>query len=509
MCGSGKHGFSCGGSCCGQPWTRREFFSGSAGLAAAAGSTSLLRVQTAGGTVQPAESRIALKVLPVFIFRPYERKEATSWRWSGAFFSEEQAEAERSRIRQELKVMAADCPFPLQFEPLQTVGTKDQAALAANGGHDVVLIYGAQREPEVIEVLLGAGKPALMFVRLHSGPFYYMYIGVHGHLLRQRTDSLRQPGFSLDDIVVDKPDELVWRLRSLYALKAMRGKRIVTIGGSDGWGGHPEAVDRARDIWPLELRNVSYEELGAHIQHAVQDAQLVPACKTQAQQLLRQKRVTLETGPGFVERAFVLLEVFRKLLAASETDAITVNNCMTTIMPISKTTACLPLMLLNDSGHMAFCESDFVSIPAGILLRYVSGQPVFLCNPSLPYDGQVTVSHCTAPSMMNGATPQPVRLLTHYESDYGAAPKVEMPKGQILTVIDADFANMRWLGFVGEVTDSPSYPICRTQISIRVKGDSRRLAEETRGWHWIVAFGDHLDKAGYAARKAGINWLAL
>jgi hypothetical protein len=508
MCGSGRHAFDAGGPCCGHPWTRREFIAGSAGLAAA-GSVPLDCSQAAGGTAQPAVSRVPLKVLPVFIFRPYERKEATSWRWSGAFFSEDQAESERRRIRQELEAMAAGCPFPLQFEPLQTVGTKDQAALAAGGGHDVVLIYGAQREPEVIEVLLRAGKPALMFVRLHSGPFYYMYIGVHGHLLRQRTDSLRQSGFGLADVVVDRPDELVWRLRSLHALKSMRGKRIVTIGGSDGWGGHPEAVDRAREIWPLDLRNVSYEELGRNIQDALQNRQQISACRAQAQQLLGQSRVTLETDEGFVERAFVLLKVFRKLLAASDTDAITVNNCMSTIMPISRTTACLPLMLLNDTGHMAFCESDFVSIPAGILLRYVSGNPVFLCNPSLPYDGQVTVSHCTAPSRMDGTKPQPIRLLTHYESDYGAAPKVEVPKGQVLTVVDAGFAGTRWLGFVGEVADSPFYPICRTQISIRIKGDSRRLAEETMGWHWMVAFGDHLDKMGYAARKAGIDWLAL
>ncbi len=454
-------------------------------------------------------SRIPLKVLPAFVFRPCEKKEATSWRWSGAFFAEEDAELERRSIQHELGRMATDSSFPIRFEPLQTVGTKDRAALAANGDHDVVLIYGAQREPEVMEALLRPDKPALMFVRHHSGPFYYMYIGVHGHFLRQRTDSIRQSMFGLRDVVVDKPGELIWRLRSLYALKNMRSKKIVTIGGSDGWGGHPEAVDRARDLWNLDLRNVSYEELGGRIRDALRDTRKISACKAEAQQLLRQKRVTLETDERFVERAFVLLDVFRSLLAENETDAITVNNCMSTIMPISETTACLPLMLLNDTGHMAFCESDFVSIPAGILLRYVSDTPVFLCNPSLPHDGQVTVSHCTAPSRMDGTTPQRLRLLTHYESDYGAAPKVEMPKNQVVTILDADFSSKRWLGFLGEVIDSPFYPICRTQIDIRIRGDFRRLAEEIRGWHWILAFGDHLDKVGYAVRKAGIDWLAL
>ncbi|NWG14472.1 MAG: sugar isomerase [Acidobacteria bacterium] len=445
----------------------------------------------------------------MFIFKPCERKDATSWRWSGAFFAEGDAELERQRIRQELDRMEAGSAFPIRFATLQTAGTKDQASTLADADDDVVLVYGAQREPEVIEALLRPGKPALMFVRQNSGPFYYMYIGVHGHFLRQRTDSIRKSGFDLTDVVVDRQDELVWRLRSLYALKNMRDKRIVTIGGSDGWGGHPEAVQRAREFWGFDLLDVSYTQLGDRIQRALQDPRLLSACRKEAQQLLSQKRVTLETDQGFVERAFILQSVFGSLLREAETDAITVNNCMSTIMPISKTTACLPLMLLNDAGYMALCESDFVAIPADILLRYISETPVFLCNPSFPHDGRVTVSHCTAPSRMDGTTALPIRILTHYESDYGAAPKVEIPKQQIVTILDADFAGKRWLGFLGEVIDSPFYPICRTQINIRVKGDFGRLAEEIRGWHWMVAFGDHLDKLGYALRKAGVGWLAV
>ena len=46
---------------------------------------------------------------------------------------------------------------------------------------------------------------------------------------------------------------------------------------------------------------------------------------------------------------------------------------------------------------MAFCESDFVIIPAGVLLHYVAGKPVFLHNSTFPHDGIVTCAHCTAP----------------------------------------------------------------------------------------------------------------
>lgn len=42
--------------------------------------------------------------------------------------------------------------------------------------------------------------------------------------------------------------------------------------------------------------------------------------------------------------------------------AFTIRNCMSTIILMSKTTACLTLSLLNDEGRIAFCESDLVSI---------------------------------------------------------------------------------------------------------------------------------------------------
>ncbi len=178
-------------------------------------------------------------------------------------------------------------------------------------------------------------------------------------------------------------------------------------------------------------------------------------------------------------------------------------------MPISGTTACQTLSLLNDEGYLAFCESDFVVIPAGILLHYLCGTPVFFCNPSMPHKGIVTVSHCTAPAKMDGHQACPVRLLTHYESDFGVAPKVEMPKGQAVTVINADFSSRRWLGFEARILDSPFFPICRTQLDLEIRATGERLAEEIRGFHWMLAYGSHLREVGYAVRKAGLDWLAV
>ena len=166
----------------------------------------------------------------------------------------------------------------------------------------------------------------------------------------------------------------------------------------------------------MDLVDCRYEDLGPRIGDALKKAELVKACGAAADRYLGQRGVELETTREFVTNAFVLTEVFKDVMDEAETDAITVNNCMGTIMGLSKTTACLPLSLLNDDGYLAFCESDFVVIPSGVLLHYISGMPVFLNDPTFPHDDMVTLAHCTAPRKMDGKKLEPAKILTHFES---------------------------------------------------------------------------------------------
>jgi len=84
-----------------------------------------------------------------------------------------------------------------------------------------------------------------------------------------------------------------------------------------------------------------------------------------------------------------------------------------------------------------------------------------------------------------------------------------MPVGQLVTLVDPDCAQVRWLGLVAEVIDNPSFSICRTQQDVRIRGDSKRLAREIRGSHWMMAYGDYLAEMGYAAEKLGLEWLNI
>ena len=175
--------------------------------------------------------------------------------------------------------------------------------------------------------------------------------------------------------------------------------------------------------WKLDIQELPYAELGSLIKAARGDSAAVALAKKRADAYLKQPGTTLETARKFVENAMLLDQIFRGILAEQKCRAITINQCMGTIMPLAETTACLTLSTLNDDGYLAFCESDFVVIPAGMLMASISGHPMFLNDPTYPHDGMITLAHCTAPRKMDGHTVEPARILTHFESDYGARPR--------------------------------------------------------------------------------------
>lgn len=496
--------------CPGSALSRRNFL---ADVGTAAVALPALRASVAAQAKDPVRQtpiRTPLKVQPVLLYDIPKRRQATSWRPWGGVQTEQEAAAEKERIRRELAEMSAPAGLPLEILSVESVQNPDQAAAIVKGAQDVTLVYAASGGVKALEVLTPPGKWNLVFVRHRSGPVYLWYEIAHPRFLRKTVDEYGQPGMGVEDVVVDSHAEVLYRLRGLYGLKNILGKRIVAVGGPGGWGvGGRKAPERAREVWKLDIQTVSYPDLGERIKQARQNDALVKRCHSAAEKYLKQKGVALETPKQFVLNAFVLTEVFRDLLDEARTDAITINQCMGTIMPISETSACLPLNLLNDDGYMAFCESDFVVIPSGILLHYISGKPVFMNDPTYPHDGLVTQAHCTAPRRMDGQHLEPVRILTHFESDYGAAPKVEMKKGQRVTNLVPDFAVHKWVGFEGEIVDNPFLAICRSQIDVQIKGDTNKLLEEMKGFHWMTCYGDYLRETGYALKKVGVDWLKV
>jgi len=519
-CGAGRHPGCCG---CGGPGPagageigRRDFLKAGGVSLGALAMTELTYESLAetSPSAQPcgAAARKPLVVKPILSYSTPTRRPQRSWRNWGGIETQQDADAEAKRITGELAKLAAEADFPLTV--LDVAGVRNPAeaekALAGAGEADAVIVYAAGGWSGVLDVAAKSGKHVMFFLRHRSGPVYLWYEILSPRYLRRHTDKLSIEGLDNRDVVVDSMVELEWRLRGLCGLKNALGARIVAIGGPAGWGpsGRP-APERSRQKWKLDIRTAEYKELGGLLKAAFADDKAVAEARRRADAYLADKTVELKTDRAFVDNAFLLEDVFRRIMAKAGASAITVNSCMGTIMPISKTTACLTLSLLNDAGYMAFCESDFVAIPAGILLASISGQPHFLNDPTFPHDGVITLAHCTAPRRMNGHDLEPVKLLTHFESDYGAAPKVEMRKGQKVSMVIPDFAFEKWIGLSGEIADVPFLPICRSQIDVAYKVPDLVLADAMPGFHWELVYGDYLREAGYALRKTGIDWQQL
>ncbi len=502
-------------NCCGCATSnigRRSFL---AALGTTAAGTAVLAAPgdaaaAATPRMKPSLEKKALVVQPVLAYHLAQRRDQTSWRSWGGLHNMADVDQEVNRIGEELKTLEGEAEFPLDIRSIQHVTKQSEAEAMRNGDADLMLIYGASGGGGEMETLISPDRHNIVFVRHRSGPAYLWYEIAHPRLLRKTVDVYGQPGLEPADVVVDEYGDVLWRMRSLYALKNTVGSRIVCIGGPSGWGAlGGEAPKIAAELWKMDLQTVNYEDLGKRIVAANKDPKRVQQSEDDAKKYLSDAGVQLETDAGFISRAFLLTQVFEDLMAEAKAQAITVNHCMGTIMPLSETTACMPLSFLNDAGMMAFCESDFAVIPSGVLLHHIASMPVFLQDPTYPHHGVVTVAHCTAPRRMDGKNLEKARIMTHFESDYGAAPKVDMKLGQVITMIDPDFEDKQWIGFRGTIEANPFLDICRSQIDVAIEGDWKRLMEDMKGFHWMMAYGDHLKETGYALRKLGVGWYNL
>jgi len=467
------------------------------------------------GTLQAADDtapvamptpRKPLIVKPILCHNIAIRREAASWRNWGGIQSVEEANEEVVRIKKELEGVKQRADYPVEFLDVGVCTNVNQLRDHPDIEKcDTILLYGSGHNIFGVETF---GKDVVLFQRWDSGPVYRHIITISARFLRQHTDEQAIPGIRNSDVVVDNPEELDWRFRALCGLKNSKGAKIITIGGASAWaqpyGSVPEI---AKNIWNYEYHNISYDEMRKLIEEVKADEKAMERAKKRADAYLKIPGTKLETRKDFFVLSFLLDDLFRVLMKEVGTNMITVNSCMGAIMPASKTTACLTLTTLGDDGYLAFCESDFVAIPSGILLTNICGKPVFFGNPCFPINGTSTICHCSAPRKMDGKNFDPVRIVTHYESDYGAAPWVDFQRGVVTTHIVPSFKSDRWVGMKGIVVDVPFKPSsCRSQITVRRECSDELLADNLVGFHWMTCYGDYRKEIGYALRRVGIQW---
>ena len=492
--------------------TRRGFLGGSATvggllLASSAGSQPASQVQPEDW---PPGKPIAVQ--PILSYDTPQRGEKTSWRPYGAIHSAELAAAEARRIEAELKALAETSEFPLTPRPV--VLAENEASIdkvIAESDADVLMPYAAGGAVEWFWKLANCGKPNIMFLRHKSGPYYLYHEIVHWRVLRHHEDAMAEPNFDVWDVVVDDYDELQWRLRALYGLKNARGTKVLAIGSLTAYSGPAQENGPrvAKDLWGYEIEVVPREDFAQRLQRARDNAEFMKSVEDQTDRFLSNPQISLQTERRFVVNSFAAWKVCRSLLEEKNAFNFGFDRCMNhDVIAMLDTPPCLILALANDAGYTAYCHTDLSHTMPGVLLRWIASRPSFVCNTHFPHHGIYTVAHCAAPMKMDGHNLEPVTLMTHFESDYGVASKVEYAKGQIVTLIQPDLHCTRWHGFRGTIVDTPALPMCRSQMDIAIDGDVKRITERIEGFHAQVVYGDYLREAGYALKKlGGMEWV--
>jgi len=495
--------------------SRRGFLGGVGGAAALGGLTVLAGAQARGAeTASVAGTELPpgkpLRVQPVLTYALPKPREKTSWRSYGGIATPQDVAAEAKRIEGELKKLAADAEFPVEPLPVALVDNPQKAGQAAQSDCDAILIFAAGGNGQAWFPPMIAARPCVMFLRHKSGPHYLWYEITHWRFLRRNGDAIVETNMTTDDVVVDDYAGVLWRLRALYGLKNARGTKMLAIGGLQAYSGPGQKLgpQHAKEVWGYDIQIVPYEEFAGRLKKARADESVMQRAEQQTDALLKLPNVKLATDRRFVVNSFLALGVCKEMMQQTGATNFGFAGCMgREVIEMLDTPPCLVLSLANDEGYTAYCHTDLTHTMPGVLLRWIAGKPTFVCNSHFPHKGIFTVAHCAAPRKMNGHDFEPATIMTHFESDYGAACKVEYTKGQVVTVIIPNLHLTKWQGFRGRVLDSPSNPACRSQIDIQIDGDWRRLVREMEGFHTQVCYGDYLREVEYALRKVGkIEW---
>ena len=264
--------------------------------------------------------------------------------------------------------------------------------------------------------------------------------------------------------------------RSTAALKQLNGAVMGVIGAPSDWliaSSDDDAAYRAK--LGLSLKHIPIEEL-------IEEANKGGYPENEWTRQLK--------GKGWdaaeMEKALNVYGALKRIVEKYGLSGVTVR-CFDLLGTV-KTTGCLGLAILNAEGICAGCEGDVPSLISMAILHAVSGQPVFLCNPSRidTASGTMVLAHCTLPINM----PSDYILKTHYESDIGVALAATIPE-ETCTIFKTSNDLNRHFAKAGKIVENLHEDcLCRTQIRLALDDFSYFLTRPINNHH-LVCLGDH------------------
>ena len=263
------------------------------------------------------------------------------------------------------------------------------------------------------------------------------------------------------------------------ALNALRGKRLGCIGKPSDWLiASDYDAGAVMDKLGLGFVSIEMKELLEEIAHNRYEDNLYTSLFKQ--QAFDQREL---------EKALAVYGAFQRIVDRYNLCGVSVR-CFD-LLDTVHTTGCLGLSILNSLGVYGGCEGDMPTLLSMAILGCLTGEPLFMCNPSR-FDmkaGNATFAHCTVPTTML----ENFCLNTHFESGIGVAVQGKFEEGAC-TLFKCEGDLSRYYVQEGTILETPfSNMLCRTQIRVGLDDFSYFLTNPINNHH-VICRRKHKDE---------------
>ena len=274
------------------------------------------------------------------------------------------------------------------------------------------------------------------------------------------------------------------------ALETLRGKRLGCIGRPSDWLiASDYAPDTVMDKLGLGFVSIPMEELLEEIRRNSYEENAYTALFLQQ-----------AFDRGEIGKALAVYGAFQRIVTRYGLCGVSVR-CFD-LLDTVHTTGCLGLSILNSLGVYGGCEGDMPTLLSMAVLGSVTGEPLFMCNPSR-FDtgaGCATFAHCTVPTTML----ESFRLNTHFESGIGVAVQGRFGTGGC-TLFKCEGDLSRYFVREGKILETSfSDMLCRTQIRVGLDDFSYFLTDPINNHH-VICRGKHKAEVEAFFRLLGIR----
>lgn len=277
-----------------------------------------------------------------------------------------------------------------------------------------------------------------------------------------------------DDFVIDR---LMKISKVLAAKKKLNNFRVARVGEPSDWliASDVDAKE-SKEYNGIEIIDVTMDEFFEEIK------------KNEYVENEYTKMVKAKTFDSKeVEKALYIYGALRRICDKYNLQGVTVK-CFD-LLDTVRSTSCVALAILNSEGIYASCEGDVPALLSMAVLGELTGEPVFMANPScIDTDkNEIIFAHCTLPVTM----PKDFELMTHFESQIGVAFRGKLQEGPI-TVFKTDGLLNEYFVTGGALLENLSeYNLCRTQVRLKLDKSVNYFLTESIGNHHLIIHGDH------------------